>query len=87
MRQLQHVLAVHGHAREGLVDLDDVAVGDGEIVFGEELGDRDGGPDAHYAWREPGDGGAHVFGEDGLPEGDGAGAAHEEDCGGWGGGC
>ncbi len=74
--QRQLVLAVHGHGCEGLVHFDDIDVADAEVVLVQQLRDGDGGPDAHDARREAGDGGADEFGEDGLAELDGARALH-----------
>ena len=80
----QHIRAVHGHGSERLVDLNEINVGSEiEVVFGEELGYGDGGADAHYSGGDAGDGGADEFGEDGLVEGEGFGAFHEEDGGRW----
>lgn len=75
------VAAVDGHAGEGLIDLDDVNVGEGEVVLGEQLGDSDGRANAHDARGQAGDGGADVLGDDGLAELDGRGALHQEDGG------
>jgi len=82
-REVELVAAVHGHAGEGLVDLDDVDVVEGKVVLREELGDGDGGADAHDARGEAGDGGGDVFGDDGLVEADGGGALHKEEGGSW----
>lgn len=68
----QIIDAVDGHGGEGFVDLDDVDIcAQVEGEFGEEFGDREGGADAHYPRGDAGDGGADVFGEDGLGEAEG----------------
>ena len=79
---LEHVGAVDGHGGEGFVDFDEVDVGlEVEVEFAEEFGDGEGGADAHYAGGDAGDGGAAVFGEDGLVHLLSGGALHEEDGG------
>ena len=65
----QGVDAVDGHRGERFVELDDVDVGaEVEGEFAEELGDGEGGADAHYSRGDAGDGCADEFGEDGLAE-------------------
>lgn len=39
--QLEHVFAIDSHGGKGLVDFDDITVVDGDVVFGEQLGDGD----------------------------------------------
>ena len=76
------MLAVDGHAGESLVDLDDVDIGlEVQVEFRQELGDGDGGADAHDAGRDAGHGGADELGEDGLLQFEGFGAFHEKDGG------
>ena len=82
MVQPEVVQTVHGHRREGLVDLVDVDVFLVQVELGQELGDRGRGANTHDARRDPSDGGATEFGEDGLVKFDGLGAAHEEHGGG-----
>lgn len=79
MVQTQVVEAVHGHGREGLVDLVDVDVVLAEVELGKELGDGRGGTDAHDARRHTGDSSAAELGQNGLVQLDGLGAAHEQD--------
>lgn len=43
----EHIRAVEGNDGEGLVELPEVDVVDGEPVAGEKLGDGDGGADSH----------------------------------------
>lgn len=62
--QLLH--AIHRHGRECFVEFDDVNVRQGEVVLVQEFGDGEGRADAHDAGGETRDGGADVFGEDGL---------------------
>ncbi len=82
MIDIQRVETVYAHRGECFVEFNNVDVGlEVEVVFGEELGDREGGTDPHYSGGDAGDGGADEFGEDGLVEFEGAGAAHEEDGG------
>lgn len=73
--------AVHCHAGERLVELDDVDVREAEAVLAQQLGDGERGADAHDAGRQPRDGGADVLGEDGLPHGERGGALHQEEGG------
>lgn len=75
--QLLHT--VHGHGRKRLVQFDDVDIREREVVFAEQFWDGEGGADAHYSGRETRDGGADVFGEDGLVEAQGGRAFHEQE--------
>lgn len=75
---LEDIFAVDGHGGESLVNLDDVAVIDSDVVFGEELGDGDGRADTHDTGGQTGNGGTDILGENWLSEFDGAGALHEE---------
>lgn len=74
---------VHGHGGKGLVDLVDVNVVLVELELAQQLGDSSRGADAHHARRDTGDGGTAEFGQDGLVQLDGLGAAHQEDGGSW----
>ena len=80
----EDVGAVDGHRGEGLVDFDEVdVVLEVEVEFAEELGDGEGGANAHYTRRNAGDGGAAEFGKDGLVHLLGGGTLHEENGGRW----
>lgn len=80
----EDVGAVDGHGGEGLVEFDEVdVVLEVEVEFGQELGDGEGGADAHDAGGDAGDGGAAEFAEDGLVHLLRRGAFHEEDGGAW----
>ena len=80
----EDVDAVDGHGGEGLVEFDEVdVVLEVEVEFGQELGDGEGGADAHDAGGDACDGGAAEFAEDGLVHLLRRGAFHEEDGGGW----
>lgn len=76
------VPAVDGHGAKGLVELDDVDVGEANVVLLEQLGDGDGRADTHDAGRQAGNGRADVLGEHGEAELDGHGALHEHHGGG-----
>ena len=62
------VTAVYGHGGEGLVDLDNIDVGEVKVDLGEELGNGDAGADTHDAGRKASDGRVDIFGEDRLAE-------------------
>lgn len=80
----EDVGAVDGHGGESLVEFDEVDVGlEVEVELGQELGDGEGGADAHDAGGDAGDGGAAEFAEDGLVHLLRRRAFHEEDGGGW----
>lgn len=79
---VQDVHAVDGHGGEGLVELDNVNVVNGELVLLEELGDGGGRANTHDARRDTGDGGTDELAEDGLTETLGHVTAHEQDGGG-----
>lgn len=80
--QAQLVTAVDGHGREGLVDLDDVAVVQRQVVLCQELGNSNAGADAHDAGGQASNRRANVLGDDGLAQLDGCGALHQEHGGG-----
>ena len=82
MVQAEVVQTVHSHRGKGLVDLVDVDVALGQVELVEQFGDGGCWADTHHPWRDTGDSGAAEFGQDGLVELDGFGAAHEEDGGG-----
>ncbi len=80
--ETQNAQAVHSHRGKGLVNLNDVNVILGQIVFGEEFRDGERGANAHDTWSDTGDGGPTEFCEDGLIHFLRFGAFHEEDCSG-----
>ena len=82
MVNIERVEAVHSHRRERLVQFDDVNLIDADIVVPEELGDGDGRANAHDAGCKTGDGRANELGHNGLTEGLGHAALHEQDRGG-----
>ena len=82
MVQAEVVQTVHSHRGKGLVDLVDVDVALGQVELVEQFGDGGCWADTHHPWRDTGNSGAAEFGQDGLVEFDGLGAAHEEDGGG-----
>jgi hypothetical protein len=79
---LEGLEAVDRHGGESLVELDEVNVVEGKLELVEELGDGDRGTDTHDPRGQTGDSGADVLGEDGLAEGLGLGALHQQDGGG-----
>lgn len=80
---LQLVFAVDGHAGESLVQLDNVAVIDGNLELLQQLGDGNGWANAHDARSETGNGGADELGHDRLAELDSLRTLHEEDGSSW----
>lgn len=80
----EDVCAVDGHGSESLVDLDDIdVVLKIEVELAQELGDGEGGADAHDTGGNAGDGGTTEFGKDWLVHLLGGGPLHEEDGGRW----
>lgn len=79
----QLITAVDCHGGEGLIDLDNVNIGQAQTVLGEKLGDSDAGTDTHDTRSQTRNGGANILGHDGLAELDGGGALHEKNSGGW----
>lgn len=81
MVQTEVVQAIHRHRGECLVDFEDVNVVLGQVELAQELGDRGCRSDTHDTGRDTSDSGAAEFGEDGLVQLNGLGAAHEKDGG------
>ena len=73
----QLVTAVNSHGSKGFVNLNDVEIGEGKVVDGEQLGDGDARADTHDAGGQAGNGVADVLGKDGLAKLDGGGTLHQ----------
>lgn len=80
--QLERISAVNSHASEGLVQLEDVDVVNGQSVLAQKLGHGNRWTDTHDARCETCNGGADVLGENWLVKLEGLAALHEKDCSG-----
>lgn len=81
-RKSRHMFRGQGcahHAGEGLVDLDEIAVVNGEAASLEDLRDGERGTDAHHTRRQASGGGGDVLGDDGEAKLVGLAAAHKKD--------
>jgi hypothetical protein len=79
---LQHILAVHCHGSESLVQLDEVDVVDVKVVLGEELRDGNRWANTHDSGSKTGNSRANELGDDGLAELERLGPLHEKHGGG-----